>query len=497
MARAGIDTGGSGAERVRISVNFDTEQGARQIELPFVVGVLADLGGTASKPLAQRAFVEIDRDNFDDVLKRAAPRAGGIAMTCMKDFEPDALLENVPDLRGIIARRAELLELKRRASSDDEVARALGVALQEPSRGDEPDGLLADILGSERDAIADLVREVARHAPSGSKRADQMLAERIEALERDVAAKLDAILHDPEFRSIEGTWRGLRHLVMGSHGKTRVLALSKGELGDRAALRDLIGAELELFGGEPFGLLVADFEWGADDRELLKGLAGVAAAMHAPVVTTASPDAPEETGAYLAGPRFRTRRSYGAKTRKVRTFPYEEDTSAPCWSSAAYAAAERCATSFDRTGWFAAVGGPEHALERVPIDPPIGPTETALSNPSGKPGRVELLVARGTAPCFAATSLSHRLGAERFAHYLKQVAALLNRLGMSDPATMQRGLGAWISDYVAAEGRSASVKRPLTGARLALEENRVRLELQPGYHLHPLQSGPVTLTLHL
>src|SRR5262249_21737255 len=63
--------------RVQITYDVETNGAMQKVELPFVVGVLADLSGQRKEPLPvmkERKFVPIDRDNFNDVLQKAAPR---------------------------------------------------------------------------------------------------------------------------------------------------------------------------------------------------------------------------------------------------------------------------------------------------------------------------------------------------------------------------------------------------------------------------------------
>src|SRR5215211_989527 len=63
--------------RVQITYDVETNGAMQKVELPFVVGVLADLSAQSKeplKPMKDRKFTEIDRDNFNDVLARAAPR---------------------------------------------------------------------------------------------------------------------------------------------------------------------------------------------------------------------------------------------------------------------------------------------------------------------------------------------------------------------------------------------------------------------------------------
>src|SRR5438874_13697111 len=63
--------------RVQITYDVETNGAMQKVELPFVVGVLADLSGQpkeALKPLKERKVVTVDRDNFDNVLAKATPR---------------------------------------------------------------------------------------------------------------------------------------------------------------------------------------------------------------------------------------------------------------------------------------------------------------------------------------------------------------------------------------------------------------------------------------
>jgi len=119
-----------------------------KVELPFVVGVLADLSGQpkeALKPLKERKVVAIDRDNFNDVLAKAAPRlamkvdnvlTGGDSKLAVElnfkhieDFEPAKVAEQVAPLN-------ELLEMRKRLSQ----------LLSKMEGNDKLEQLLADIL---------------------------------------------------------------------------------------------------------------------------------------------------------------------------------------------------------------------------------------------------------------------------------------------------------------------------------------------------------------
>src|SRR5271156_3144923 len=106
--------------RPRVQITYDVETNGAMVktELPFVVGVMADLSGQpkdALKPLKDRKMVSIDRDNFNDVLAGATPRvavkvqnkltdedtkmAAELKFKSMDDFEPAKIAEQVPALK--------------------------------------------------------------------------------------------------------------------------------------------------------------------------------------------------------------------------------------------------------------------------------------------------------------------------------------------------------------------------------------------------------------
>jgi type VI secretion system protein ImpB len=142
--------------RVHITYDVETNGAMQKTELPFVVGVMADLSGQPKDPLPpmkERKFVNIDRDNFNDVLARSAPRLGlrvankltgqegnlsvELNFKHMDDFDPDKVAAQVPALR-------EMLEMRQR----------LGQLLTKLEGNDKLEGMLADILSNTEKAMA-------------------------------------------------------------------------------------------------------------------------------------------------------------------------------------------------------------------------------------------------------------------------------------------------------------------------------------------------------
>lgn len=135
--------------RVHIKYEVETEGAMVVKELPFVVGVLGDFSGNPTQPLrpfGERKFVQIDRDNFNDVMRRMTP---GLALSVentlqndgtslpvslkfesMADFEPGAVVNQVPALKTLLDARNELRDLMSKADRSEELERLLEAILQ-------------------------------------------------------------------------------------------------------------------------------------------------------------------------------------------------------------------------------------------------------------------------------------------------------------------------------------------------------------------------------
>lgn len=142
-------------ERVRpprVQLTYDVEIGdaIEQKELPFVMGVMGDFTGQPDpdKPaprLKDRKFVNVDMDNFDEVLAGMAPRAsyrvknelspeGGefavnLAFKQMDDFRPEAVVEQVEPLRRLLEARSKLSDLRNKLAGNEKLEDLLGEVL--------------------------------------------------------------------------------------------------------------------------------------------------------------------------------------------------------------------------------------------------------------------------------------------------------------------------------------------------------------------------------
>jgi type VI secretion system protein ImpC len=272
-----------------------------------------------------------------------------------------------------------------------------------------------DTVAQERgkDMVKEFVNQVLEGKMTLSRDAEASIGMRIAEIDRLISLQLNEVMHHPSFQKLEGTWRGIKHLLDQSETndslKIKLLNVSKKDL-----LRDLQRApefdqsaffkkvyeeEFGVFGGAPFAALVGDYEFGrgGEDVELLERVSQVASAAHAPFLTAAAPEllnlseynqltgirdiskvfdsteyakwksfraSDDSRYVALTLPHVLMREPYGKDTRQIDEFAYEEgvdgrDHSKYLWGNAAYALAARLTNSYAKYGWCAAIRGVE------------------------------------------------------------------------------------------------------------------------------------------
>ena len=248
-------------------------------------------------------------------------------------------------------------------------------------------------------------------------------------LNRDIALldgllsdQLNAVIHHPRFKKLEASWQGLHYLVdetrEGSNVKIRVLNVSWKELArdaeafdfDQSQLfRKVYSGEFGVPGGEPFGVLIGDYEirpgldkdHPVDDVATLRSISHVSAAAFAPFVAAAHPSMfgledftglertidlqrifdqkkylswqsfrKEEDSRFvgLTMPRVLARLPYEDDPARADGFRFREDVSGPdrkkyLWGNAAFAFAGVLVRAFAETGWFADIRGVRRGIE--------------------------------------------------------------------------------------------------------------------------------------
>jgi type VI secretion system protein ImpB len=137
--------------RVHITYQVETEGARVQRELPFVMGVMGDFSGNQPtqkmKPLKDRRFVAIDRDNFNEVMTKFAPGLGfrvkntlkddgsemavALKFDSMADFEPAKIVDQVEPLKKLMEARDKLRDLLTKVDRSDELENLLEKVLKE------------------------------------------------------------------------------------------------------------------------------------------------------------------------------------------------------------------------------------------------------------------------------------------------------------------------------------------------------------------------------
>lgn len=125
----------------RVQLTYDVEKGdaIEQKEIPFVVGVLGDFSGQPDQPLPRlkdRKFVNVDLDNFDEVMEGMAPRAqfrapntltgdGELAVELkfksIDDFRPESVVQQVEPLRKLLEARSKLADLRNKVAGNEKL----------------------------------------------------------------------------------------------------------------------------------------------------------------------------------------------------------------------------------------------------------------------------------------------------------------------------------------------------------------------------------------
>jgi type VI secretion system protein ImpC len=286
------------------------------------------------------------------------------------------------------------------------------------------DQVVAATRQTEPDRAADLVRALVEQVQVGTVKFDRNLTRTIERalamIDKKLSDQLNAIMHDPRFLKLEGSWRGLHYLVKNTETssmlKLRVVNISKRELHrdlsrtvefDQSLLfRKIYENEFGTPGGEPYGALIGDYEWTnhPEDIETLRLVSNVSAAAFAPFVSAASAelfgfdqwtdlsrprdlakifdtveylkwrgfrDSEDSRFVSLVMPRVIARLPYGERTRPIDEFHYEEapeDTAGKplemkhdhyCWMNAAFVMGTKLTDAFARHGFCTAIRGAE------------------------------------------------------------------------------------------------------------------------------------------
>lgn len=244
----------------------------------------------------------------------------------------------------------------------------------------------------------------------------------IARIDEKISAQINEILHEPSFQALESAWRGLKHLVdrvdFRENIRVQMLNASKEdlledfedapEIAKSGLYRLVYSSEFGTFGGQPYGMICANYDFGPgpEDLDLLGNCAAISAVAHAPFIANAGPaffgeesfhalpklqdlDALFEGPQYknwhafresedarnvgLCLPRFLLRLPYGDNGTTVRRFDFQEDCQGHhqryLWGHSSIAFATRVADSFAKYRWCPNIIGPSSGgtVENLPL----------------------------------------------------------------------------------------------------------------------------------
>ncbi len=427
---------------------------------------------------------------------------------------------------------------------------------------------------TERSRAEDLIRNFTQQALEGTvswdKSMGRSIQKAIDAIDAKISKQLAAVMHSEAFQKLEGSWRGLQYLVMSSETgtdlKLRVLQCKKDELRkdlenavefDQSTIyKKIYEQEFGTPGGIPYGALIGDYEFAntPNDIQMLRNISTVAAASFCPFIASAGcemfgfdswtelnvprdvkkifdtvdytswksfRETEDSRFVTLTMPRTLARLPYGANTKPVEEFAYEEvelgadgqpkttDHAQYCWMSTAYVMGARLTDAFAQYGWCTAIRGfegggkvenlPTHVVKSEDGDKELKcPTEISIPDrrekelsdcgflplchykdtdyavffggqTTQKPKQYEGKDgASATENAAISARLPYIMATSRIAHYLKVIAR--DKIGsFMEREECERWLNDWITNYKTDDpnpSQETKARKPLAAAEI-------------------------------
>jgi type VI secretion system ImpC/EvpB family protein/type VI secretion system ImpB/VipA family protein len=415
---------------ISFDVSFKKTAASKPVDedTPLRIAILGGFGGNADTS-ASRA-IRVDCDNFDAVCAQLGASlqlpAGAETVTLtfahLDDFHPDRLLQKIPSLAKLTELRARVADPATADAAAAELRNLLGGTVDAPSAA--PTRVAPDESAS--DLIARLLGKPASgspaSAPAGAKSiVEQLIAKAVapvsvpaatpaqtsllSTLDAELSRRLRAVMHHPDFQSLESAWRGLDFLVRNASDnvKLHAIAITRAELDHQLATpgdlaRTAIARQLAPLA--PLVVLGA-FSFGEKDTVALAAIARLAAALGTAFIGGADSElvgctsfgtqpypldwkpsasaayaelrrAPEAAHLGLALPRFLLRQPYAPGSDAIETFPFTELPAADAhecklWGSSAFLCGQRLLDAFSNDGWDMELGGSGGEIGGLPV----------------------------------------------------------------------------------------------------------------------------------
>ncbi len=445
------------------SAGIDLLEDPREIarpepRMPFRILIAGDFSAGAGR---NHRTIEIDRDNFDQVMALFAPELRlnfantevAASFRELDDFHPDRLFERLEPFQALRGLRERLSDSATFHSAAAQLAPRSVEAPMPPAHTSGAD-LLREMMGDPPRATAaararlsewdrmlhDLVAPYLEPAP------DPRQPEMIAQTDRAITGEMRAVLHHPKFQALEAAWRALfflvRRLETGEDLKIYVLDLPQPELTAASGPSEL----RRVLADDEWGVIAGLYYFAAKDESALKEISLVARSVGAPFLAGVAPEIAGlepvfqelRASAYarwigLAMPRFLLRLPYGKKTSEIGTFAFEEMPEEPdhesyLWGHPAVACAYLLGETFTRYGWEMRPGAvseidglPAHVFKKDGESQVKPCAETLLTQEAA-----ELLLARGLMP-LASIKGADRVRVVRFQSVAEPAAPLAGR----------------------------------------------------------------------
>ena len=287
---------------------------------------------------------------------------------------------------------------------------------------------------SENNLVEQLLKGLSNAAVDGAvvwdKNVTRTLKKAQSAVDQMISQQLNEIMHNEAFQKLEGSWRGLQHLVdnteTGSNLSIKMFDMKKlklhkdltraVEFDQSQMFKKIYESEFGTPGGKPYGVMIGDYEFSnhPQDLDILEGMAGIGAASFCPFLTAPAPGlfdleswddltqqrdletlfggkrhiqwrafrkSDDAKFVVMTLPRVLARKAYGKDTMPVESFQYEEipageypSTKDFCWHNSAYALGACLTNAFAQYGWCTAIRGSEGGgkIDNLPVHTYIG-----------------------------------------------------------------------------------------------------------------------------
>ncbi|OEU65441.1 MAG: type VI secretion protein [Desulfovibrio sp. S3730MH75] len=266
------------------------------------------------------------------------------------------------------------------------------------------------------------LEEMVKPEREGAKISGGLVDDMLAQIDQKLSLQMDSIMHSQDFQQMESSWRSLKFLVdrtdFRENVRIQMMNVSKTDLLDdfddapeitkSGLYKQAYTAEYGQFGGQPFGAIVGNYDFGPgpQDMKLLQYTASVAAMTHAPFIAAAGTEffgiekwselpnlkdlksifempqyakwnsfreSDDARNVGLTLPKFLLRLPYGQDTLPAKTFNYHESVVDGdddfCWGNTAFAFASKLTDSFAKYRWCANIIGPQGggAVEDLPL----------------------------------------------------------------------------------------------------------------------------------